>query len=76
MHLLMLQGCHSRGRGILAGLLGYMKEIAEVLDLMNEQFNLHFDIKPQNIFLMFVVKVGTLGWSRIWNAVSRPSPAA
>jgi serine/threonine protein kinase len=34
-------------------LLGYMAEVAEVLDLMNDQFQLqHLDIKPQNLFLL------------------------
>jgi serine/threonine protein kinase len=44
-------------------LLGYMRETAEALDLMNGQFNLqHLDIKPQNIFLLFNhVKVGDFG---------------
>src|SRR5262249_35996737 len=44
-------------------LLGYMKEAAEVLDLMNIKFNLqHLDIKPQNIFLLYNhVKVGDFG---------------
>jgi serine/threonine protein kinase len=56
-----------RGHG-LAGipreeLLSYMRETAEALDLMNQQFNLqHLDIKPQNIFLLFNhVKVGDFG---------------
>jgi serine/threonine protein kinase len=44
-------------------LLGYMRETAEALDLMNAQFNLqHLDIKPQNIFLLFNhVKLGDFG---------------
>jgi eukaryotic-like serine/threonine-protein kinase len=57
--------CHSRGNAGIprSELLGYMKETAEALDLMNEQFNLqHLDIKPQNIFLLFNhVKVGDFG---------------
>src|SRR5581483_2479390 len=42
------------------GLLRYLEEAAEALDLMNAQFNLlHLDIKPQNIFLVYNhVKVG------------------
>jgi eukaryotic-like serine/threonine-protein kinase len=44
-------------------LLRYMRETAEALDLMNEQFHLqHLDIKPQNLFLLFNhVKVGDFG---------------
>jgi serine/threonine protein kinase len=56
---------HSRGHAGIprVELLDYMKEVAEVLDLMNERFNLqHLDIKPQNIFLLFNhVKVGDFG---------------
>jgi hypothetical protein len=44
-------------------LLVYMAEIAEVLDLMNDQFALqHLDIKPQNLFLLHNhVKVADFG---------------
>ncbi len=44
-------------------LLGYMRETAEALDLMNDQFQLqHLDIKPQNLFLIFNhVKVADFG---------------
>src|SRR5215218_6214779 len=44
-------------------LLGYMRETAEVLDLMNDQFGLqHLDIKPQNLFLLYNhVKVADFG---------------
>ena len=44
-------------------LLGYMAESAEVLDLMNDQFQLqHLDIKPQNLFLLYNhVKVADFG---------------
>jgi hypothetical protein len=44
-------------------LLRYMIESAEVLDLMNDQFNLqHLDIKPQNLFLLHHhVKVADFG---------------
>src|SRR5262249_29146252 len=44
-------------------LLSYMKEAAEVLDLMNIKLNLqHLDIKPQNILLLYNhVKVGDFG---------------
>jgi serine/threonine protein kinase len=46
-----------------AELLGYMRETAEALDLMNDQFQLqHLDIKPQNLFLVFNhVKVADFG---------------
>lgn len=44
-------------------LLRYMIESAEVLDLMNDTFNLqHLDIKPQNLFLLHQhVKVADFG---------------
>ncbi len=44
-------------------LLSYMRETAEALDLMNDQFQLqHLDIKPQNLFLVFNhVKVADFG---------------
>ena len=44
-------------------LMQYMLESAEVLDLMNDQFQLqHLDIKPQNLFLLYNhVKVADFG---------------
>ncbi len=44
-------------------LLGYMSEAAEVLDLMNDSYQLqHLDIKPQNLFLLYNhVKVADFG---------------
>jgi serine/threonine protein kinase len=44
-------------------LLLYLGETAEVLDLMNDQFQLqHLDIKPQNLFLLYNhVKVADFG---------------
>ncbi|MCU0704836.1 MAG: protein kinase [Fimbriiglobus sp.] len=44
-------------------LLGYMAEAAEVLDLMNDRYQLqHLDIKPQNLFLLYNhVKVADFG---------------
>ena len=44
-------------------LLQYMSEAAEVLDLMNDRFQLqHLDIKPQNLFLLYNhVKVADFG---------------
>ena len=46
-----------------AELMQYMAESAEVLDLMNDQFQLqHLDIKPQNLFLLYNhVKVADFG---------------
>src|SRR5439155_5663106 len=47
-------------------LLGYLRETAEALDLMNDQFQLqHLDIKPQNLFLVFNhVKVADFGLAK------------
>lgn len=44
-------------------LMQYMTEIAEVLDLFNDQFQLqHLDIKPQNLFLLYNhIKVADFG---------------
>ncbi len=44
-------------------LLGFLREAAEALDLMNARYNLqHLDIKPQNLFLISNhVKVGDFG---------------
>lgn len=44
-------------------ILGYLREAAEVLDLMNLKFDLqHLDIKPRNLFLVFNhVKVADFG---------------
>jgi hypothetical protein len=56
-----------RGQGLQGiprdELLLYMTEAAEVLDLMNDQFQLqHLDIKPQNLFLLYNhVKVADFG---------------
>lgn len=46
-----------------AELLGYLREAAEVLDLMNRKFDLqHLDIKPRNLFLVSDhVKVADFG---------------
>jgi eukaryotic-like serine/threonine-protein kinase len=46
-----------------AELLNYMEEAAEVLDMMNTQYQLqHLDIKPQNLFLVYNhVKVADFG---------------
>src|SRR3712207_3130 len=48
--------CRAEGlRGIpRPELLGYLRESAEALDLMNTTYQLqHLDVKPQNIFLIF-----------------------
>ncbi|MBI1832375.1 MAG: serine/threonine protein kinase, partial [Planctomycetes bacterium] len=44
-------------------LLGYLHEVAEVLDLLNQKFDLqHLDVKPRNIFLVSNhVKVADFG---------------
>ena len=44
-------------------LLGYLKEVAEVLDLLNQKFDLqHLDVKPHNLFLVSNhVKVADFG---------------
>src|SRR5436190_167697 len=59
------QECRSQGLPGLPRdeLLGYMAEAAEVLDLMNAQYQLqHLDIKPQNLFLVHNhVKVADFG---------------
>jgi serine/threonine protein kinase len=44
-------------------LLGYLQEVAEVLDLLNQKFDLqHLDVKPRNLFLVCNhVKVADFG---------------
>jgi len=44
-------------------LLGYLREVAEVLDLLNQKFDLqHLDVKPRNLFLVsHHVKVADFG---------------
>src|SRR3984885_1788923 len=44
-------------------LLGYLTEVAEVLDLLNQKFDLqHLDVKPRNLFLVSNhVKVADFG---------------
>src|SRR5450755_79185 len=44
-------------------LLGYLREVAEVLDLLNQKFDLqHLDVKPRNLFLVSShVKVADFG---------------
>jgi serine/threonine protein kinase len=46
-----------------AELLGYLQEVAEVLDLLNQKFDLqHLDVKPRNLFLVSNhVKVADFG---------------
>ncbi len=59
------QECRKQGlRGIpRLELLGYLREAAEALDLMNAKYDLqHLDIKPQNLFLVHNhVKVADFG---------------
>jgi serine/threonine protein kinase len=61
----LLQEHRQTGRpGIPRGeLLGYLREAAEVLDLMNQEHGLqHLDIKPRNLFLVGKhIKVGDFG---------------
>jgi serine/threonine protein kinase len=61
----LLQECRSAGQpGIpRVELLSYLREAAEVLDLMNQQYRLqHLDIKPRNLFLVHQhVKVADFG---------------
>jgi serine/threonine protein kinase len=59
--------CEYRQRGLpgvpRGELLGYLREAAEALDLMNQQHGLqHLDVKPQNLFLVSNhVKVADFG---------------
>src|SRR5207249_3648143 len=56
-------------------LLRYIYEAAEVLDLMNNQYQLqHLDIKPQNLFLVHDhIKVADFGLVRDLDGVKRAS---
>jgi serine/threonine protein kinase len=56
-------------------LLGYLREAAEALDLMNVRYDLqHLDVKPQNLFLVSNhVKVGDFG---LVNSLKGPHAAA
>lgn len=57
-----------------AELLGYLREAAEVLDLMNVEYQLqHLDIKPQNLFLVHNhVKLADFGLVKDLEGVSAP----
>jgi serine/threonine protein kinase len=61
----LLEERRRQGRAGLdrAELLGYLRETAEVLDLMNQEHGLqHLDVKPRNLFLVGRhVKVGDFG---------------
>ncbi len=50
-------------------LMGYMDEVAEALDLMNEKYGIqHLDIKPQNLFLVHNhIKVADFGLAKDMN---------
>jgi serine/threonine protein kinase len=64
LHDLLEEHVKAGNRGIpRADLLGYLKEAAEVLDLMNHEHGLqHLDIKPRNLFLVHQhVKVADFG---------------
>ncbi len=56
-------------------LLGYLREAAEVLDLLNQKFDLqHLDIKPHNLFLVSNhVKVADFGLVNSLAATAIPS---
>src|SRR5262249_12659948 len=60
-----LRACQDQGRtGVPRDeLLAYLDEAAEVLDLINQEYNLqHLDVKPANLFLVNShVKVGDFG---------------
>jgi len=61
----LLAGARAAGKPGVArdALLGYLREAAEALDLMNARYDLqHLDVKPQNLFLVSNhVKVGDFG---------------
>lgn len=59
-------------------LIGYLREAAEVLDLMNHEYNLqHLDIKPRNIFLVGRhVKVADFGMVSSLAEMSGAAPHA
>ncbi len=59
-------------------LLGYLRETAEVLDLMNQKYNLqHLDIKPRNLFLVAGhVKVADFGLVNSVAELNGSAPAA
>src|SRR5262249_59381278 len=60
LHLHQAQGLPGIPRDLL---LGYLREAAEALDLLNIQHQLqHLDVKPRNLFLLANhVKVGDFG---------------
>src|SRR5207249_12061361 len=54
LHDLLVEHRQAGRTGIPRGeLLGYLREAAEVLDLMNQEYGLkHLDVKPRNLFLV------------------------
>jgi serine/threonine protein kinase len=74
LHELWEQYVRRGAFGIPRGeLLGYLQEVAEVLDLLNQKFNLqHLDVKPRNLFLVCNhVKVADFG---LVNRISAAGP--
>ena len=69
--------CQKQGRpGIpRRQLLGYLREAAEVLDLMNQEHHLqHLDIKPRNLFLVSNhVKVADFGLVKSLSGNGKPA---
>ena len=64
-----------RGQGLQGvprdELIGYMEEVAEALDLMNNHYQIqHLDVKPQNLFLVFNhIKVADFGLAKVLEGV-------
>jgi serine/threonine protein kinase len=52
-------------------LLGYLREAAEALDMMNDDHQLqHLDVKPQNLFLMHKhIKVADFGMAKVFEGM-------
>lgn len=79
LHEVMLQYRQEGLPGIpRSRLLGYLHEAAEVLDLLNQEYDLqHLDIKPRNLFLVRNhVKVGDFGLVSSLTGDGKASPVA
>ena len=74
--------CQYRDAGLpgvpRAELLRYFEEVAEVLDLLNQEHGLqHLDVKPRNLFLVGRhVKVGDFGLVNSLAEMSGSTPSA